>query len=720
MSLKVFKISLLIFFYSILFSHEKQNLPSLKLRKVKKPIKIDGYLSEREWKEAVIDSLNFERTWNKIEKASVKTKILSLYDDENLYFGIICYEKNIKEIRATKINPRESFKIFQDDHVVLYIYKDTTSSESYSFAVNPCGIKHFSYIIYMGSTSQAIFKDIIWDAHAKINDTCWTVEISIPFKSIEFEKDIKFFKANILRIRPRDLIHLYIWSPLPVGEILDPVLYAGKIYLEGEIKITRPFEFLPYFVGSKEEEIIYKLGLTAKYYLTYTKVFNLALNPDYSQIETDAKKIDVNTISAIYYPEKRPFFSEGSEIFETPVKIFYTRTINNPLFALKFYSELKKFKISYVSAYDRNTVWIIPYFQKSFYVESKESSFSNIFCFKKEFLKNSYTRVLLTDREIKGSFSRVFSLDGTFKFLKYNYFTYQLLYSSLKELENSEISFEFDGEKLYGKGFHLNYGFSFPKFYLDLLWEGISPEFRADNGFLSYNNYEKRESKIGINYFFKENPLVQSFSPQFKLYELREFLKGRYYFEKNVSFNINFKKLTGLMFGYKIYSYKYQNVDFKNLWKLILSIYSSPFNKNITFSFFIDYGKEINYFSLKYGNVFFSSLNFNFYIKNLKIDIGYSRYTMFEKSYKNKIYDQKVFNNEISYSFTRFVSFRIINQYNSSTYEYFIYPLFSFELTPFTLFYLGSNFTFIKEKANSKFVPENYTFFVKFQYQMRF
>jgi len=711
--MQIFKIFIFILFYSNIFSQEKYTFPSLIAKRVKGVIKIDGYLNEKEWENAAIDSLNFEITWDKIEKPDVKTKILVLYDNENLYFGIICYEKNIKEIRASKVNPRESFKIFQDDLIWLYIYKDTTSSESYSFAVNPFGIKYFSYIVYIGSSSyQSIFKDIIWDADAKINDSCWTVEISIPFKSIEFEKNVNFFKANISRIRPRDLLHSYIWSPHPVGKILDPVLYAGKIYLEEEIKITRPFEFLPYFVSSKEKEIIYKIGLTTKYYLTYTKIFSLALNPDYSQIESDAQEIDVNTISAIYYPEKRPFFSEGSQIFKTPFEIFYTRTINNPLFAFKFYGELEKFEISYISAYDKNTVWIIPYFQKSFYVESEEKSFSNIFCLKREFLKNFYARIFLTDREIKESFSRVFSFDGTFKFLKYNYFTYQLLYSYLKELENSNIFLEFDGEKLYGKGFYLNYVFSLPKFYLNLLWEGISSDFRADNGFLSYNDYEKRESNIGINYFFKENPLIQSLSPQFRISELRKFLKGRYHFEKDVLLNINLKKLTGLAFRYKIYSHEYQNVDFKNLWDLIFSIYSSPF-KNINFFFYIDYGRQINYALLNYGNVLSYSINFNFYIKNLKIDFGYSRYTMFEKDYKNKIYDQKVFNNEISYSFTRFTSFRIINQYNSTTSEYFIYPLFSFEPTPFTLFYFGSNHTIIK---NSQ---KDYKIFLKFQYQIK-
>jgi len=99
-------------------------------------------------------------------------------------------------------------------------------------------------------------------------------------------------------------------------------VYAGKIYLEKEIKITRPFEFLPYFVSNKEEKITYKFWLTIKYYLTYTKIFNLALNPDYSQIETDAKEIDINTISAIYYPEKSHFFLKEVKYLKRLLKYF--------------------------------------------------------------------------------------------------------------------------------------------------------------------------------------------------------------------------------------------------------------------------------------------------------------------------------------------------------------------------------------------------------------
>ena len=86
---------------------------------------------------------------------------------------------------------------------------------------------------------------------------------------------------------------------------------------------------------------------------------------------------------------------------------------------------------------------------------------------------------------------------------------------------------------------------------------------------------------------------------------------------------------------------------------------------------------------------------------------------MWEREYRERVYNQEVLNGEIAYLFSRFTAFRIINQYNSGTGEYFIYPLFSFEPTPFTLFYLGPNHTITKE--DGKYKQKDFRIFIKIQ-----
>lgn len=698
--------------------------PEIWAKRITKPIKIDGYLDDEGWKEAAVDSLNWEIYPDHLAKPEVKTKMLVGYDDENLYFGFVCYEKNMKEVRVTKVEQREYYLTINDDYILISLQTNTDRPEIYQFRVTPYGIQQHLYVFVDLRVWEK--PDIIWYADAKMLDSCWTVEMAIPFKWLKFsKKDTLCWRLSVSRYRPREVKYCYRWEATPQGFYSDWLSDFGKIYIPYKLKLIKNFDIFPYFTGGLEKQDTQKydftprMGLTGKYYFTYTNIFDFTINPDYSQIETDAPQIDVNTTSAIYYDEKRPFFLEGKEIFETPFEIFYTRMINDPLFALKFQGDIKNFKIAYLTAYDRHTPWIIPFSEYSFSVDSDKKSISNIFRIKRNFLKGSYAGILITDRELEKSFSRVLTLDGNFIFLNYNYFTYQGIYSWTKEPDDENLSYEFNGETLYGKGFYLNFRHQSPKYYLNLEWKGLSPGFRADNGYIQYNDYEKREGKAGIYFLFKKNSFIQSIFPQVGIKELRRFLKGRYYLNKNALINISFRNLISTGIGYMIYSREYRGINFDKLWNYTLSISSSTL-KNFYLFFYLKYGREINYYSypLKTGYVLYPSINLNIYFWNLRFKLSYSRYMMWEKNYRDRVYNQEVASGEVAYLFSRFTAFRVINQYSSTTGEYFIYPLFSFEPTPFTLFYLGSNHTIIKE--NKKYKQEDFRVFIKIQYQFRF
>ncbi len=698
--------------------------PDIWAKRITHLIKIDGYLNDKGWEEAAVDSLIWEVCPNSFSYPEERTKFFVGYDNENLYFGFICYEKDISQIRATKVEQRERYKaIPSDDLVRIWIGTDTTKQEVYSFVVTPYGVHNCLYVKPMYLWEEI---DILWYTDAKILDSCWTAEFAIPFKSLKFTpEDTNCFRLLVGRSRPREVGYSYSWTARPCGFGYDPIQTMGKLYISEKIEISKGYEILPYFTGSLEKEetlqhqITSRIGLTGKYYLTYTNIFDFTVNPDYSQIETDAPQIDVNTTSAIYYEEKRPFFLEGKEIFETPFEIFYTRTINTPLFALKFHGDIKDFKIAYLTGFDRYTPWIIPFPEYSLLMQSDKKSISNIFRIKKNFLKGSYVGLLITDRELKKSFSRIFVLDGNFIFKNCNHLTYQGTYTWTKEPDDINLSYEFDGETLYGKGFYINFRHQSPKYYLNLEWKGLSAEFRADNGYIQYNDYEKREGKGGIYFLFKKNSFIQSIFPQVGIKELRRFLKGRYYLNKNAFININFRNLISAGVGYMIYSHEYRDVNFKKLWNYTLSV-SSLTLKNFHLFFYLKYGREINYYSypLKAGYVLYPSINLNIYFWNLRFKLSYSRYMMWEEDYKDRVYNQEVASGEVVYLFSRFTAFKVINQYSSTTGEYFVYPLFSFELTPFTLFYLGSNHTFIKE--SKKYEQKDFKIFLKIQYQFRF
>ena len=84
------------------------------------------------------------------------------------------------------------------------------------------------------------------------------------------------------------------------------------------------------------------------------------INPDFSQVEADATRIDINSPTAINYPEKRPFFNKGIDIMDFSIDVFNSRSINSPSFAAKGLNQGKKSRLYFLSAFDDETPYLVP------------------------------------------------------------------------------------------------------------------------------------------------------------------------------------------------------------------------------------------------------------------------------------------------------------------------------------------------------------------------
>jgi hypothetical protein len=104
-----------------------------------------------------------------------------------------------------------------------------------------------------------------------------------------------------------------------------------------------------------------EFGVGIKYGFTSNLTGEAVYNPDFSQIESDAAKVDINSSSALFYAEKRPFFLEGSDIFNSFVDVVYTRMVNNPLFAVKLTGKVNGLDVGYIGSYDEKTQFILPF-----------------------------------------------------------------------------------------------------------------------------------------------------------------------------------------------------------------------------------------------------------------------------------------------------------------------------------------------------------------------
>lgn len=718
-------------------------------------IVIDGELNEPVWAKTKKNGNFSEVEPGDNTKPAVETEVQMFYDKNNLYVGFTCYDSNMAQLR-TNICDRD--KMFNDDFVDIFFDTYSEGKYAYELVVNPYGIQgDLEWTVGSGEDASL---DIIWYSEAKIYKDKWTVEMAIPFKSIRFpDKNIQEWSIHLIRNRPREKNReQYSYAPLNRD---DPTLFTHHAILKGikNVNNGKNLEILPYIVGSqsgnisdknnadsefKNEKINGRFGFNVKYGITSNLTTDFAYNPDFSQIEADASQINVNTTFALFYPEKRPFFLEGSNIFNSPMNVVYTRSINKPLFAAKTSGRIGKFDIGYILAYDENTPFIVPFEEKSNYISTDKKSFSNILRLKRNFSDESYIGFIFTDREVRRNnnnlfyidgFNRVFGVDGHFSLFKNYSLTFQFLGYQTKEIndttvyynpvkfDNNKYTESFDGEKFLGFGSAISFARSAKHWNFEVDYNEASPVARRDNGFMENNNYRTLSTSQGYM-FYPDGKIVQRIQPQI-------FGDIRYNYEGKLKeifsqFNVwlQFVNQLQLSTGFFLVN----NEDFGGVYnkgarRFFINLNANTFEK-FTFGFNFNIGKYI----IRQDNAYVG-YGFEFYtyqtIKLFDRLTLENEYTYFElsKSYKGeKLFTGYIFRNKTTFQFSKNIFLRLIFQYDSFAKSFDIDPLFSYKLNPFTIFYLGSTHNF-SELPNSVGIPK-YTetgrqIFLKIQYLWR-
>lgn len=303
-------------------------------------INIDGVLNEKDWGNAipVVDFVQYDP----IEGAepTEKTSVRVLYDNDALYFGVVCYDSNPAGItqqltRRDRQNEADRFSITIDS------YND--GQTGFVFVGNVSGVQSDGVLYHDG-----IFYDIQWDAvwnyDAKITDEGWSAEFKIPFSALRFQKqDGEYvWGINFRRYisRKKEVIE---WVLIPRSET-GSISKIGNISGIKNISLPLNLSIQPYVLARTNFEqelkpynfnkVFYNnIGLDIKYNLTSNFTLDVAINPDFGQVEVDQEVMNL-TVFETHFPEKRPFFMEGSHIFKFGVtadeknfNLFYTRRI---------------------------------------------------------------------------------------------------------------------------------------------------------------------------------------------------------------------------------------------------------------------------------------------------------------------------------------------------------------------------------------------------------
>jgi len=717
-----------------------QTLPSEKLSmtavRIDKKIEINGKLDNPVWKTAVPIELKYEVTPGDNTPAKQKTLVYALYDEKNLYFGFKCFDTNPELIRAN-ITDRDN--IFQDDYVIVLLDTYGDYQRSYELAVNPYGIK--GDLMRAGDNEDDNF-DMIWDAYAARNSEGWTAEMAIPFTSLNFSgKAEQNWVLEIIRTVPRASRTQISWTPLD-RSIPSLMTQAGVLKGLKDLNQGSSIELLPYAMGQKAGALINfsdpnsgmkfnpvegRFGGGIKYSPSANFSLDAVINPDFSQIEADAAQISVNTTFALNYEEKRPFFLTGKELL--PNKIYYSRSINDPLYAGRVLGKSGALTYMYMGAYDRNTVFVVPGEDNSSTIPTNMKSVANIGRARYDFGNENYVGAMLFTRNMEGGHNYMLGVDWKYKFWSNWYVsgsgylsqTKEMndpsLFGSTRKFSTSGYDAAFNGEEYTGTGLSLALTHSGRVYNFNISYNDYSPTYQTYNGL--YTSVGNRQFGMGHGVvIYPENSFIDkaTISVQSGLRFNYEGRKKEQYLSPGIS--LTMKGQTSLNVSYLLINDEnFFGTQLTGANRAMLSFSTRPINE-ISFSCNAQIGEFIyrtSVPSIGKGHNISASMELK-PTSQLNIQLSYSRAQLGSREVENTYYDGNIYRAVGIYQFTPEIFFRTILQYSSFNMSFNFYPLFSYKLNAFTTFFAGATSNYSNYEGDFGFVNTDQQYFVKMQY----
>jgi hypothetical protein len=314
------------------------------------PPKIDGLLDDEAWKNAPVatDFVEFSPVAGRHEIQENRTEVKILYDDNAIYIGARMYETSAKKVAHELVN-RDNVGTSDFVGVVLDTYHDGINAVG--FYVTAAGVQFDAkYAPNPNGNTEDPTWNAVWLSKAHIDEHGWTAELKIPYSALRFaKKDVQLWGLQLVRRRQYEQKELF-WNEV------DPKK-NGFVNQEGELhgiqNITPPVRlaFYPYIStnvdhysyntpGIKNTSAQFDGGMDVKYGINESFTLDLTLVPDFGQVQSDNKVLNLTPFE-VKYVDNRPFFTEGTELF-TKGNIFYSRRVGGqPLNYNAAYDNLK-------------------------------------------------------------------------------------------------------------------------------------------------------------------------------------------------------------------------------------------------------------------------------------------------------------------------------------------------------------------------------------------
>ncbi len=529
--------------------------PRIRLPRVSSPPRLADYLRKELQPQGLRITGFRQREPNDGAPATMETVAYLSHDGTNIYAVFICKED--PQVVRAHISRRE--EITDDDRVSITLDTFHDGRRAYEFFVNPLGIQREGTITE-GQDDDFTF-DTVWHSEGRLTPEGFAVLIAIPFKSLRFQAAPDATWGIALGRYSPATREFSTW-PLLTEKIEAYVDQFATLEAMGDSSGGHHMQFIPYlsFAGQRflnapagslptmktDNEV--RGGIDAKFVLYNALTFDFTANPDFSQVESDEPQVTVNQRYEVFFPEKRPFFTEGTGFFQTPEDLFFSRRIVDPQFGLRMTAKIGPWGLGVLASDDRAPGRLVPANDPL----SGDRADIGIFRMQREVGNKSQIGFLFSRRHFGSSSNEVFSADARLKLGANWVFTGQAVHSQANESVVGRTSGADYFAEIRHTGLHVSYFTS----YLDR-----SPDFRADLGFIPRVDIRQMRNEASYQWRPESGSLV-SFGPTLNTHFIWDHRGQLQEWAIDAPFTFTFRGPTSVSLGHLAEFETFQNIGF--------------------------------------------------------------------------------------------------------------------------------------------------------------
>ena len=681
--------------------------PTLRLGRSDVRPDIDGRLDDVIWQDAIHITEFVQQNPVEGAPATEDTDVWIAYDSQNLYIAVHAHYSDPSIMRANRVDRDQSF---DDDNISFYFDTFLDQQRAYLFSVNGYGVQGDAIVNARGfgrsnrrrsTGSFSAFRggiptgDNSWDALFSSGGQTvadgYTAEVAIPFKSLRYPEREQGLPHRwgfqiVREIRGKD--EFQVWAPV-TRNVSGFLTQAGLLEGMTNLSLSRNLEIMPTFTGVQYGSLNQQGkfvdgdpspegGVNVKYGITSNLIADFTYNPDFSQIESDLPQIEVNQRFALFYPELRPFFLEGAEIFSPQrgmVTFVNTRTIVDPEFGGKITGKVGNTTVGLMIANDEAPGRTDSSTDSAF----GETANNIVGRARYDLYAESYVGALVTHREFLDTHSTLGALDGNFRLGQTQSLSFQAVQTDHRDLE------QMDRE---GQMFNLSWRFTDRHWTSFISLYTLSPDFRTDIGFV--RRVDQKQGFSSLGYRFRPESWVVSWGPSVRYNWNHDFNNVLQDLDKRVAFDATFARNISVNSQFQDEMERFGGINFQKQAGRIGGQIST--SRRVSVGGYYEYGDLVRYVENPYlgrGSTgsFFAALR---PLSRFQSELNLRTSDFIDpRTGDDLVFDVKILRALSTYQFTDRFLLRNISEYNTFDKTVDLNLLFTYRLNAGTAFYIG-------------------------------